>query len=266
MHQRLLLIEDDDDLAEMLGIYFTDQQYDFFHAPTGLEGVEMAFNRFPSLILLDVMLPDIDGFEVYARLRQTSFTRHIPVIFLTLRDERANRVKGLALGADDYITKPFDIVDLKLRVQAVIARATRESLHEARTGLPTGALVREEINRRGQERDAPIFLTIDSFRNYRDVYGFIAANDVLSFAARVIREAISQLGTPDDFVGILDDQFVIFTHAPFPDRLIAEISRQFSEGVHAFYSYYDAAQGGMMVNDSADSEVFVPFMSLSAHS
>ncbi|MBK8029308.1 MAG: response regulator [Chloroflexi bacterium] len=122
--KRLLLIEDDHDVADMLIMYFGVHQYEVLHADSGEQGVELARSRFPNLILLDVMLPDFDGYDVCQRLRATSFTRYMPIIFLTQRDERANKVKGLSLGADDYITKPFDIDELRLRVQTSIARAT----------------------------------------------------------------------------------------------------------------------------------------------
>ena len=140
--KRLLVIEDDPDVAEMLLLYFGAYQYEIIHADSGRAGIEMARARFPHLILLDGMLPDMDGFQVCEAIRQTSFTRYIPILFLTQRDARANKVKGLALGADDYITKPFDIDELRLRIQAAINRATRESLHETRSGLPMGRLDR----------------------------------------------------------------------------------------------------------------------------
>src|SRR5688572_25118114 len=141
---RLLLIEDDPDVAEMLLMYFQALEYDVLHADNGKEGIELARTKFPNLILLDVMLPDMDGYEICFRLRKMSLTKYIPTLFLTQKDERASKVKGLELGADDYITKPFDIDELRLRVEGAIRRATRENLHEARSGLPTGQLIEDE--------------------------------------------------------------------------------------------------------------------------
>ena len=124
-NNRLLLIEDDHDVAEMLIMYFSSHKYEVLHADTGVEGIEIARSKFPALILLDVMLPFMDGYDVCIRLRQTPMTKFIPILFLTQRDERAAKVKGLELGADDYITKPFDVDELRLRVQGSIRRATR---------------------------------------------------------------------------------------------------------------------------------------------
>ena len=92
-------------------------------APRGEEALEMCRRKLPNLVILDIMLPDIDGYEVCRRLRGNLRTSHIPIIFLTQKDERSDQIAGLELGADDYITKPFDLQLLLLRVQNSIQRA-----------------------------------------------------------------------------------------------------------------------------------------------
>ncbi|MBE2271770.1 MAG: response regulator [Anaerolinea sp.] len=262
--KRLLLIEDDNDVSEMLDMYFGAHQYEVILADTGSQGIELARTRLPNLILLDVMLPDVDGYEVCRLLRAMSFTRYIPIIFLTQRDERANRVKGLALGADDYITKPFDIDELRLRVQSSIQRATRESLHETRTGLPTGKLIEDEINRR-VHADIPfqrIDVEVDGFKQYTEVYGFMAADNVISYTGRALCQVISQHGTPDDFVGIVGDRFVVLTQSGTGSTLLTGLRGEFDQIVRTFYSYKDAASGCITVNTD-DGERQIPLMSLS---
>jgi DNA-binding response OmpR family regulator len=265
-NHRLLLIEDDYDVAEMLLMYFASHHYEVFHADSGEAGVDMARSKFPNVILLDVMLPDMDGYDVCRKLRQMSLTKYIPTIFLTQRDERASKVKGLELGADDYIVKPFDIDELRLRVQGSIRRATRESLHEARTGLPTGPLVNEELARR-QNETAPwtaLYLSVESFKAYSEVYGFMAANEVIGYAARSIQEVVSRQGTPNDFVGIEEDRFIILTHSTTPVELTAAIQQKFKEGVKLFYTFKDIEQGGITLHPGTEQEQFVPLMSLSS--
>lgn len=263
VNKRLLIIEDDFDVAEMLLMYFTSHHYEVFHADSGPAGIEMARTRFPNLILLDVMLPHMDGYEVCHRLRQTSLTKYIPTIFLTQRDERADRVRGLELGADDYITKPFDIEELKLRVQGSIRRATRESLHEPRTGLPTGPLIEDELNRREYRAEQYTELRFypDGFREYGDVYGFMAADEVFGYAARAIQEVISRDGTENDFVGVLDNFFIILTHAKNVEKLEETIKENFAKGVQAFYSFVDIDRGGIMVKpEGSGEEILAPLM------
>src|SRR5258708_28782549 len=141
--KRLLIIEDDADVAEMLVVYFTAQGYDVLNAMSGNEGVAMARAKFPNMILLDIMLPDMDGFDVAKVLRTTTLTKYIPITFLTQRDARADKVAGLELGADDYVTKPFDVEELRLRIMGSLRRSSRESLQDPRTGLPTTAMIEE---------------------------------------------------------------------------------------------------------------------------
>jgi PleD family two-component response regulator len=264
-NKRLLIIEDDYDVAEMLLMYFTSHQYEVYHADMGLAGVEMARTKYPQLILLDVMMPDIDGYETCRRIRQMTLTKYIPVIFLTQRDERANKVKGLELGADDYITKPFDLDELRLRVQGAIRRATRENLHEARTGLPTGQLVDEELTRRSF-LDVPfsdLRLGINGYKAYCDVYGFLAGNEVIAFAGKTIQQVLSEMGTSDDFVGIVDDCFVVLTNNSSQAAAIeATIQERFGEGIKAFYSFADAERGGLVINAGTGQEQIVPLMSI----
>lgn len=265
-NNRLLLIEDDYDVAEMLVMYFSSHEYEVLHADNGTDGIELARSRFPNLILLDVMLPDMDGYDVCVKLRQTSLTKYIPIIFLTQRDERASKVRGLELGADDYITKPFDIDELRLRAQGSIRRATRESLHETRTGLPTGPMIDEELSRR-QHNNKPfteLIFSLEGFTAYSDVYGFMAAGEVIHHAGKTIQEIIREKGTPDDFVGILNDEFIILTHTKDVQRLESSIKSKFNEDVRAFYSFVDADRGGILLNMGKENERFVPLMQLYA--
>lgn len=265
-NKRLLLIEDDFDVADMLRMYFSAHQYDVLHADTGRNGVELARVKFPHLILLDLMLPDMDGYTIFQGIRSTAFTKYIPVIFLTQRDEAAYRIHGLEMGADDYITKPFDVEELRLRVNGSILRATREHLHEPRTGLPSGRLITEEIERRRYERQPyhALLFRVDGYDFFRDVYGFITANQVIEFAARSIHDVVGERGTQHDFVGIDGDRFVVLTHTDDPRLLVRGIKESFGKGVRAFYSWQDAERGGIPTKNEDGGSGISPMMSLVA--
>lgn len=262
--QRILVIEDDYDVAEMLLMYFGSHKYEIFHAEDGRVGIEMARTHYPSVILLDVMLPHMDGYEVCRRLRTASLTKYIPIIFLTQRDERADKVRGLELGADDYITKPFDVDELRLRVEGSMRRAARSSLHEARSGLPTGPLIEAELAQRRENGDSyhELRLGIEGLSAYRDVYGFIAADEAFAFAARCIKEVVSQHGTGNDFVGVVEDHFIILTHINDVQALQNSIKTQFSAGIVSFYNFLDAERGGVIVNPGTPQETVKTLMSL----
>src|SRR5512140_3826464 len=150
---RLLITEDDVDISNMLKIYFSGLGYDVDTAMRGSEALEKTRQVLPHLIVLDIMLPDIDGYEVCRTLRTNTRTSHIPVIFLTQKDERSDRLQGLELGADNYITKPFDIEELKYYVQNAFARAERESLTDAQSGLPSGRLIEDQLRKVIRQKD-----------------------------------------------------------------------------------------------------------------
>jgi DNA-binding response OmpR family regulator len=263
-NKRLLIVEDDYDVAEMLLMYFAAHKFEVVHTDNGANGIELARTKFPNLILLDVMLPEMNGYDVCFNLRQIALTRHIPVIFLTQRDARADKVEGLQLGADDYIAKPFDVDELRLRVERSIDRATRESLHERRTGLPTGPMVDDEIERanRSNRNYHAYRLQLTGYEAFRDVYGFMSADQVIAFAARNIREAVSIHGTENDFVGIQGDEFLVMTYAADTGPLLEQLMERFDEGARAFYSFTDADQGGVKVNEGTADERIVPIMTL----
>ena len=138
---RILVVEDDIDISNMLRIYFSGQGYEVQVAPRGGDALTMTRKQLPNLIVLDIMLPDMNGYDVCRELRTTTRTSHIPIIFLTQKDERSDKIQGLELGADDYITKPFDIEELKLRVQNAIAAANRQTQIDSKSNLPTGRLI-----------------------------------------------------------------------------------------------------------------------------
>ncbi len=261
---RILVVEDDIDIANMLKIYFSSQGYDVDVATRGAEALDKTRQRMPHLIVLDIMLPDIDGYEVCRRLRTSTRTSHIPVIFLTQKDERSDRLQGLELGADDYITKPFDIEELRLRVQNAIRRAERESLTDPRSGLPAGRLIEEQLRRIIRERDwALMDIRINHYDAFREVYGFVAANDVLRFTAMLLNEIIDEVGNPDDFLGHPgDENFVVITTEKAAPAIRARLKERFSQEVKSHYNFLDREQGYILLEEDGVT-YSVPLMTVS---
>ncbi|MBI5957686.1 MAG: response regulator transcription factor [Chloroflexi bacterium] len=262
--KRLLIIEDDVDVSEMLVTFFESQGYEVFHAEEGAEGITLSRSKFPNLVLLDVMLPDMDGFDVCKALRTTTLTKYIPITFLTQRDARADKVAGLELGADDYVTKPFDIEELRLRVQGSIRRASRDHLHEARTGLPSGPMIDAEHNRL-LEREGwhHLDITLSGFSAFREAYGFLSADEALGLAGQVLSGLITDLGTPNDFIGTPEEaHFVIFTHTLTIETFVTTLTERFTERVKTLYNFGDADRGYMLIKPGTDEERQEPLMSL----
>ena len=261
---RLLVVEDDADIANMLKIYFGGMDYEVDIAPRGGLALEKTRTVLPHLSVLDIMLPDIDGYEVCRTLRTNTRTSHIPVIFLTQKDERSDKLQGLELGADDYITKPFDIEELKLRVQGAIRRSERESLTDPRSGLPAGRLIEEQLRRIIRQEDwALLDLRVNHFEPFRDVYGFVAGDDVLRFTAMLLSEVVDELGSSSDFIGHAGgDNFIIITKYESVNAIRERVKTRFAEEVQTHYNCMDRQQGYIQVPKPEGGVSQVPFMTL----
>lgn len=262
---RLLVVEDDVDIANMLKIYFSGMSFEVDVAHRGSDALEKTKHVLPQLIVLDIMLPDINGYEVCRALRVSTRTSHIPVIFLTQKDERSDRLQGLELGADDYITKPFDIEELKLRVQGAIRRSERESLTDPRSGLPAGRLIEEQLRRIIREKDwALLDMRVNYLEPFKDVYGFVAGDDVLRFTAMLITEVVDELGTDDDFIGHAgSDNFVVITNEQAAPAIKQRVKERFVTEVQTHYNFMDRLQGFMPASKGNGVVEKVPFMTMS---
>ena len=254
---RILVVEDDPDIGNMLRTYFENQGFEVSLAARGSDALSLTRHSLPQLIVLDIMLPDMDGYEVCRQLRSSSRTGHIPILFLTQRDERRDRIAGLELGADDYITKPFDIEELRLRVQNAMARAERESLTDPRTGLPASsrieARLQEILRRKGWSM---LNCRLMEFDSYRAAYGDAAGDEFLRFAADQIVKIVDELGTPDDFIGHPGgDSFILVTEESRAAALETRLKDQFKRCIPGKYSYVDQQRGYIVVRDGTGAEV-----------
>lgn len=261
---RLLIVEDDFDISNMLRIYFSGLGYDVEIAPRGSDALEKTRQNMPHLIVLDIMLPDIDGYEVCRRLRTNTRTSHIPVIFLTQKDERSDKLQGLELGADDYITKPFDIEELKLRVQNAIARAERESLTDPRSGLPSGRLIEDQLRQIIRKPDW-VFMDIrlNHFEPFKEAYGFVAGDDVLRFTAMLLAEVVDQIGTLDDFIGHAGgDNFIVISTEEAAPLIRERLKSRFDEEVLTHYNFMDREQGYVLASTVEQTSAQVPLMTM----
>jgi diguanylate cyclase (GGDEF)-like protein len=241
----LLIVEDDSDIATMLEIYFEAQGYDTVSVTRGEEALEICRRALPNLVILDILLPDIDGYEVCRRLRGNLRTSHIPIIFLTQKDERSDQVAGLELGADDYITKPFDLQLLMLRVEGALRRAGWLSLTSPVTGLPSSKLIEEQL-RQLIRRDgwAVLYVGVNHLDEFNDVYGFVAGDDVLRFAAMLISETVDKVGAGSEFIGHSGgDDFIIISTPDAAQRIKTELAERFGAEVGSFYNFKDRERG-----------------------
>lgn len=239
--ETILVVEDDLDVAEMLTAYFHSQGYEVIAANYGEDAVKSARSTHPDLVILDIRLPDIDGFEVARRLRNNQRTQDIPIIFLTERRDRSDRLQGLELGADDYITKPFDIQELRLRVRNSLRRTTESSLTNPVTGLPDSALVNERLRECLNSSDwALLLVVIENLDGFREQYGFVAADDVQRAVSLMLHNAMRGLGSSSDFIGQLSPtEFILVTQPGTVSSLSERIRSRLEQSLEYFYPLKD---------------------------
>ncbi|RMG99150.1 MAG: response regulator [Chloroflexi bacterium] len=234
---KIFIVEDDVDLSEMLSAYFRVQGYEVAQAMRGEDAVQGITASSPDVVVLDIRLPDIDGYEVCRRLRRVRRTQNIPVIFLTEKREREDKLAGLELGAVDYITKPFDIQELRLRVRNALRRSRLSSMLNPVTGLPEGVLVRERLEQAVRQPDWGIVLAgIRGLNKFRDKYGFVAADDVSRAVTLMITNAVQESGGEEDFIGHTDTgDFIILTTADRCKKVAERCLVRLQPSIQYFY-------------------------------
>lgn len=241
----LLIVEDDVDVAEMLSAYFQAQGYEVHAVHWGEDGLRAAQSTLPDLVILDIRLPDMDGFEVARQLRAHRKTRDIPLLFLTERRERSDRLRGLQLSAEDYITKPFDIQELRLRVRNALRRARQGSLTNPVTGLPEGALVDEYLQNWLDDPTAALFVvSILHLDRFREAYGFVASDDLLRALGLMLHDLVKESTRADFFIGHLSQsEFVVIARLESRADFAKRAQKRLEQSFDYFYRDQDRQRG-----------------------
>ncbi|MBI2953092.1 MAG: response regulator, partial [Chloroflexi bacterium] len=260
------------DIRELLKDYLGMQGFETLLAADGEEALRAVERDAPDLILLDVMLPGVDGFEVCRQVRRSMKTATIPVIMLTAKAALPDKLSGFETGADDYITKPFDNDELLARVQTQLRHVTQALLSEL-TGLPGNTAIEQAIKRLVNMREkkwAILFIDIDNFKAYNDVYGFLQGNELIKATARIIRQTVmdKECGSSGldslDFVGhIGGDDFVATSTPERVKSICEEILRRFDAEAPLYYSDEDREKGYITANDRRGQVSHFPIATLS---
>lgn len=244
MRQTILIVEDDLDVADMLNAYFRVQGYEVLSANEGEQAVAVCQKKLPDLVILDIRLPDIDGYEVARRLRNDRHSHEIPIIFLTDRRNRQDRLQGLELGADDYVTKPFDIQELRLRVRNALRRSSQGTLTNPVTNLPEGVLIDEKLSDCLNSNDwALLLISLVNLESFRESYGFVASDDVLRAVSLMVHNAVREAGNTLDFIGQYSPtQFILVTRLASMPELKGRINTRLDQTLDFFYPLKDRSQ------------------------
>jgi PleD family two-component response regulator len=241
----ILIIEDEPNTADMLRAYFESQHYQVSTVGRGKKALAFVRETLPDLIMLDVRLPDIDGYEVCRQVRGHRRTAQVPIIFLTGMQERIDRLVGLELGAVDYVTKPFDIQELRLRVRNILRRANLRPLVHPVTGLSCSSLVEEQLGSLADERHwAVLAVALDGLGAFADIYGFAVRDDVLRAVALIVEHVVVEEAGDDHLVGHLSDALLCAILAPDSlARAMNHLTTRLRESLPLFYPRADWEAG-----------------------
>jgi len=262
---RILIAEDEFSLRLVLRTILEREGFAVFEAANGAEAVKLAREHTPDLVLLDVMMPDLDGYEVCRQLRGAFATRHIPIVMLTARSEVADKVRGLEGGANDYVTKPWDNRELVLRVRNVLEWSAQQRAASPLTGLPGNYSINDEIGRRlaGGVPFALLQFDIDHFKAFNDYYGYTRGDQAIQMLAQILTESSIRYGGPDTFVGhIGGDDFVVLTSCDASEPLGEAVLEWFNTASRDLYDGEDRERGYVEVLNRRHVVERFPLMSL----
>jgi diguanylate cyclase (GGDEF)-like protein len=266
MAESVLVVDDDPDVARFVEVNLRSAGYDVTVASNGEEGLTKAVELRPDLVLLDVMMPKLDGFEVAQRLRRDPRTSSSSIIMLTAKALSSDKVLGLSSGADDYIIKPFDPVELLARVKGTLRRAREMRALSPLTGLPGNIRVQEEIRRRVSEEQpfALLYADLDHFKAYNDNYGFVRGDRAIQSLARLVTETVHEVAGPAGFVGhVGGDDFVMLVDPDQSEMVAKTLCDRFDELAPSLYDAEDTARGCIEVRDRQGNMKSFPLLTIS---
>jgi diguanylate cyclase (GGDEF)-like protein len=262
----VLVVDDDLDVATFIETNLRIEGFDVLVAHDGAEALELINASLPDLALVDVMMPKIDGIEVVRRLRSTAATASLPVIMLTAKSLPSDKVVGLTAGADDYMVKPFDTLELVARVRSTLRRNADMRAVSPLTGLPGNHRINEEIEVRTASgvSFAVCHVDLDNFKAFNDRYGWLRGDDVIELLSSTLKLAGSEAGPPPPFIGhVGGDDFVVICTPDQVEAFCRSTVDRFDAGVVALHETDDVERGFLSVVDRQGHERHYPLTSVS---
>jgi len=247
---RILVVDDEPTIRDILKFQLESAGFRVDCAETGEQGLRMVEDDPPDLVLLDLMIPETDGYEVCRRLKSGYGSRHIPVIMLTARGELAEKLRGLEHGANDYVTKPFSMPELLARVRNVLSWSQSQREANPLTGLPGNVSIERELTARIDARTpfAFIYTDIDNFKAFNDYYGYSRGDRVIKTTARILAEAIEEHGNESDFIGhVGGDDFVAMTTPDRVDAVARAVIEAFDRSAADLFEPEDVERGYLKI-------------------
>ncbi|NTW02408.1 MAG: response regulator [Oscillochloris sp.] len=266
-NETILIVEDDPAISRLLEVYLTNRGYTILTASRGHEALDICRATPPDLILLDVRLPDISGYDVGMALRATPDTQNIPIVVLTAFTERNDRmIAHNTVRADYFLGKPFDIEEVYWVVRNQLDEGRRRGQFHPVTNLPTGELVNNRLrDLLASEGWTLALIRVNGFESFTQFYGVMVGENVLKFTALLISDVVGRQGSLNDMVGqmVAGPYFVLISTTERISAISQELLTRFDEDIPLHYDYHDRERGGLEM-DNGDGQVRrFPLMSLS---
>lgn len=249
---RILIVDDDNSVRAICREILAQAGYAVRDVASSDAAVAEARRFRPDLVLLDVMMPIVDGFRTAERLRADPATAMTPLIFLSAKGETADKVRAFRSGAEDYVVKPFDAVELVARVGKALARSARELGASPTTQLPGADAIAAEVDRRIAAEPTAMccYVDLDNFKAFNDYFGVARADAVIRQTGDLIREVVNRLGSPGDFIGhVAGDDFVMVIDGSRVDEVCRELIHRFDSVIPFYYDRDDRERGSIETND-----------------
>ena len=262
---RILIVDDDQDLARILRFRLEKKGFDCVLAANGLQALEILDAHHPDLVLLDVMMPKMDGFATCREIRRRNAWARIPVIMLTAKGETTDKVSGITEGADDYVVKPYDFDELLARIRMILRRTLENRSANPLTGLPGNHVISGQIEAAIATGSvfAACYADVDSFKAYNDEYGFQAGDQVIKRLAEILVGVTSEKAG-SAFVGhIGGDDFFLLVDMDSYEECCREVLRRFDACVAGYYTEEHRRLGYIETVNRQGDLVRFPMMTLS---
>ncbi len=264
--ENVLIIDDDPLSTQVIADTLENAGFSVIILNDPSEALNVARDQRPDIIVVDRVMPNIDGCDLCRQFRKNHFTSHLPILMLTSRTGTVDKIAGLEAGADDYLCKPFEPLELIARMRALLRRVQQQRFTNPISGLNGNPSVEKEIKNRISRRDkfAVLYMDIDNFKAYNDTYGFLQGDEVIKFFAEMLISVVHENGTPNDFLGhIGGDDFIVITDPEKAEIVSSRLITCFDEGIKNFYSSDDWERGYVFTVDRKGRERIFPILSLS---
>lgn len=266
MKEKVLIADDDEEIRELLRFSLEGEDYQVIETQDGQQAWDKILSEKPDLIILDIMMPKMTGYEVCEKVRSDGSTCLIPVILLTSLAHTKDKITGIKLGADEYLTKPFEPFELTMRVEGLIKRTQEALSANPLTGLPGNISIEKEIKRLLEDNFSftVVYLDADNFKAYNDKYGFERGDGVIRVVASIVRDAVKVLGGQKDFIGhIGGEDFIIITQPERAELICIRIIENFEALIPKQYDEDVRQRGYIWGVDRNGSKIQFPIMTLS---